>query len=202
MSFREKKKARTRLSIAGAALELFAKNGFDQTTVDAIAAQAEISRRTFFRYFESKEEAFFSHGAERLDHFKQLLQLDPGETPFTAVRRACLAMGRVYMMSQDEMLIKYKVILDSKLLLAFETRLDAAWEEVISEALTRDIKPSKAQMLDASLQAGAVLGMIRAALRLWFDSECQLDLEALGRKAFSRLESGFPTLTQHAGEKR
>lgn len=203
MSFREKKKARTRLAIADAALELFARDGFDNTTVEAIATRADISRRTFFRYFDSKEEAFFSQGEERLNHFKQLLHQTGGDTtPFQAVRRACLAMAGVYMLARDEMLLKYRIILGSKLLLAFETRLDAAWEEVIAEALTRDVRPTATQTRDASLRAGAILGIIRAALRVWFDSDCQLNLEALGKKAFSHLEEGFSTTTQYSGEKR
>ncbi|MGE0394761.1 MAG: TetR/AcrR family transcriptional regulator, partial [Vicinamibacterales bacterium] len=53
---RERKHRETRRRIADAGLRLFLDRGYDGTTVDAIAAEAGISRRTFFSYFKSKDE--------------------------------------------------------------------------------------------------------------------------------------------------
>ena len=53
---RERKRRQTLQRVAAAGLKLFAKRGYDETTLEAIAEEADISARTFFYYFESKEE--------------------------------------------------------------------------------------------------------------------------------------------------
>lgn len=59
---RELKRRRTRRSIEDAAITLIADRGYDDVTVEDICAEAEVSRRTFFNYFSSKDRAIFGHG--------------------------------------------------------------------------------------------------------------------------------------------
>jgi len=54
LPLRERKKLRTRRALAAAALGLFTRNGFDATTLEDLAAEAEVSRSTFFRFFPAK----------------------------------------------------------------------------------------------------------------------------------------------------
>lgn len=65
-SLRERRRAETTTSVAGAALDLALEAGWETVTVDAIAARAGISRRTFFNYFATKDEALL-HNAMPLD---------------------------------------------------------------------------------------------------------------------------------------
>lgn len=62
---RELKRRRTRRSIEDATVTLIAERGFDDVTVEDICAAAEISRRTFFNYFSSKDDAVFGRGPMR-----------------------------------------------------------------------------------------------------------------------------------------
>ncbi|MDD9369956.1 MAG: TetR family transcriptional regulator [Acidimicrobiales bacterium] len=78
---RQRKKEQTRQAIADAALALFETRGFDETTVDDIAAAANVSPRTFFRYFAGKDEAVFDRADEAQEAFRALLAARPADEP-------------------------------------------------------------------------------------------------------------------------
>jgi AcrR family transcriptional regulator len=65
-SLRERKRARTRRALIDAAAELFERRGYKQTTIADIAAAADVSTRTFFGYFASKEDLLFADGDARV----------------------------------------------------------------------------------------------------------------------------------------
>ncbi|AWH91046.1 TetR/AcrR family transcriptional regulator [Dietzia lutea] len=77
---RETKKARTRASIARAALQLVAEDGLQATTVEAIAARADVSPRTFFNYFDSKDEAVVHLSTDRFHRLMGRLFDGAGDT--------------------------------------------------------------------------------------------------------------------------
>jgi AcrR family transcriptional regulator len=86
---RERKKERTRDAIRDAAHDLFVERGFAGTTVDDIAAAADVSPRTFFRYFASKEEVLFSSFDETLEILQAFLHSRPaGESVAESLRVA------------------------------------------------------------------------------------------------------------------
>ncbi|MEE1774410.1 TetR family transcriptional regulator [Streptomyces sp. JV185] len=88
---RERKKRRTRDALLHAALDLFTTQGYDETTVDEIVDAVEVSQRTFFRYFASKEEAAFAIQDMVESHFIAQLRRRPAdEAPFEAMRNAVL----------------------------------------------------------------------------------------------------------------
>jgi AcrR family transcriptional regulator len=85
---RERKKAHTRELIIDAAIDLFERNGFDATTVEEIAAAADISPRTFFRYFESKIDVVMAEKGEDHQDIETLLAARPAnENPIEAMRQ-------------------------------------------------------------------------------------------------------------------
>ncbi|WP_433226926.1 TetR family transcriptional regulator [Actinomadura formosensis] len=83
---RERKKQRTRLALIDAALELFLAKGYEATTIDEIVAAVEVSQRTFFRYFATKEDVVTSFLTEHDQILADALAArPPGERPFTAL---------------------------------------------------------------------------------------------------------------------
>jgi AcrR family transcriptional regulator len=87
---RERKKEKTRQALASAAMRLFAERGYEATTVADIAAAAEVSTRTFFAYFPSKEDVFFAGTQERLDLVRQAFAAHAAAMPPLAALRATL----------------------------------------------------------------------------------------------------------------
>jgi AcrR family transcriptional regulator len=192
VSLRERKKQRTRDAIIQAAELLFSERGFDKTTVEQIAAAADVSRRTFFRYFPSKEMVMFPHQDIYLARFRNLLaQGDDNESPVAALRRACLAMANAYMQSREEHLKQQRIIQASRTLIARGNELDAIWEQTIAEELIRRLGSTRTAQRRARLVAGAMLGAIRAALQEWYASECREDIVDIGKEALAILAFGL-----------
>lgn len=88
-TLRQRHAERTRLQVLDAAVHLFMSQGFDETTVEEIAAAVGISPRTFYRYFPSKESVLY-HGVEaRVAEIRQLIEARPAdESPLEAVAAA------------------------------------------------------------------------------------------------------------------
>lgn len=94
---RARKKQQTRLDLARAAVRLFEERGYDNVTVDDIAAEANVSRRTFFRYFDSKDEVFIIDPEGKIAAIRVALRDGPPEEPtLDALRRATVALMEAY----------------------------------------------------------------------------------------------------------
>lgn len=187
---RERKRGRTREAIVGAAMARFRARGYDATTADEISADAEVSRRTFFRYFPTKDAVVFHRHAARLARFEAELQRRmPGESAYRAVGRACLVAADEFMADRDGERARHAVIGGSQALLARELELDAEWESAMARALGEgSVEPGVRRW--AAVVSGALMGAIRATLREWFDGGCADDLRARGAEALDLLERG------------
>lgn len=94
MSLRDRKRARTRQALVDAATELFARNGYEQTTIAEIAAAADIAPRTFFSYFATKEDLVFPERDERVGAaIAAIASRQPGEGPMEVLLRSLRTLG-------------------------------------------------------------------------------------------------------------
>lgn len=189
MSLRDRNRLKKREALVEAAFELFEARGFEATTVDQIAEAAEVSRRTFFRYFSCKEEVAFPHMDERLSAFRAALHEHPG-APVQRVRHACLAMAAEFDAHRAELMRQQRLVALSPALLAFDQKQDLDWETAIAEVLEEG-GGSEASRRRAQVWAGAIMGAVRASLRTWFQNEGRGRLVDLGREALDHLEIGM-----------
>jgi AcrR family transcriptional regulator len=92
---RERKKQRTREALVEAAFTLFQEKGFEATTVEEIADAVDVSSRTFFRYFASKEDVVLTYQEEQFAAVLGALMAQAADVPvLTALREACVSVLR------------------------------------------------------------------------------------------------------------
>ena len=95
MGVREDKKRHTRERLERAALDLFARRGYERTTVEDVAARAGVSARTAFRYFPTKADLVFGDAeVDLLELRRQLAAQDPALPAFEATRAALANFSR------------------------------------------------------------------------------------------------------------
>lgn len=191
LSRREQKKAEVREALVQSADTLFSEQGFEGTTVDQIAEKAGVSRRTFFRYFPSKEAIAFPRSEQRLEAFRSLLQErceEEGALP--AVRSAVVAVGNVLIANAAEELARQKVIDASPTLLAAELEVYRAWESAIADAVIQADADEDRKRI-GKLFAAATIGALRSVVRVWLDKGGAPNVLSLAEEAFELLEGGF-----------
>ncbi|MFJ9779185.1 TetR family transcriptional regulator [Amycolatopsis sp. NPDC101161] len=97
LGLRERKKQRTREALIDAAQALFCAHGFEATTIDQIAESVEVSSRTFFRYFASKEDVALALADEQITAVLDAFAAQPAGLPvLTALRTAAVEVMRTY----------------------------------------------------------------------------------------------------------
>jgi len=135
---RERKKQRTREAIARAAHELFAERGYHATTLPDIAEAADVSTRTIFAYFASKEDILFSDFPLMKQALAQALAERPeGEEALETVREFILSSHGMAKSELEEQLSRC-VESDETLRSHLRARL-AQLEELIAAAIAKDI---------------------------------------------------------------
>ena len=191
---RERKKARTRASLREHALRLFREQGYHATTVEQIAAAAEVSPSTFFRYFPTKEDVVLQDDMDT--RMIQAFERQPaGLSPIAAVRAAAREVFASYT-AADLDLISENATLTMNVPEIRARAMDefARTIAVVSEALAKRAgRP--ADDLTVRTTAGAIVGVIMSITLPWDGwSDPQNMEQTFGRidTALGLLEAGLP----------
>jgi len=192
---RERKKARTRAAIREHALRLFRENGYQRTTVEQIAAAAEVSPSTFFRYFPTKEDLVLQDDMDT--RMIEAFERQPSDlSPLSAVRAAVREMFGSYTQADLDTLGETTALT----LTVPEVRARAMDEfartiGVIAEALAkRSGRP--ADDLAVRTTAGAIIGVMMSLTMPWegWSSHLQTFEDVFQQidQALALLEAGLP----------
>ncbi len=190
LGLRERKKLRTRRELEAVALRLFTERGFDATTVEQIAERVEVTQRTFYRYFPTKEDVVLATFAERLARLEELLERGhPEQGPIGALREAFLEVARGFEEDRNGSLLRARLIATTPALNARFLQLQARGEATVARVVagwlrveTDDVRPR--------LIAATAVGAMRAGLGAWVAGDAAGSLSALVGQAFDLVERG------------
>jgi mycofactocin system transcriptional regulator len=161
----------TREKIADVALELFARNGFEETTVEEIAVAAGIGRRTFFRYFTSKNDVPWSDLSVRLDQMRIDLHASPRDEPIMeAIRKAVLTATDYSRADQPIIRQRIELIETVPALQSHSALVYAAWRRVIAEFVAERLGGDVEDLVPQTI-AYATLAATMASTRWWIRHE-------------------------------
>lgn len=192
---RERKKARTKRLIEDVAIALFERQGFDHTTVSDIAEGADIAPRTFFRYFDCKEDAAFAGAARALKVLRErLAERGSHESDYAALRSAFLGLS-LYMEDDKEMAFRRgRVIASSPALQKRLSEETGRWSAVlVSDLGSRSTTENDDLGLESVVLA--LTGVFTAAYRMWVRTTGRVPMPACVEAGFAHLEEAIKSRT-------
>ena len=183
-----KPSARERL--AEAAFALFDERGYERTTIDDIALAAGIGRRTFFRYFPSKNDVAWGSFDEELDRMRLRLKAFPPELPLMDAVRVAIVDFNTFAPEQIPLhRRRMRLILRTPALQAHSTLRYAAWRQVIDEFVAERAGQRPDALAPRTLGYVA-LGVAIAAYEQWLETD-EADLRDLMDSAMRQLAAAF-----------
>ncbi|MGW2284511.1 TetR family transcriptional regulator [Streptomyces phaeochromogenes] len=185
-------------SLVAAAFQLFLERGYEQTTVDEIVALAGVGRRSFFRYFPSKEDVVFP------DHERCLAEMNDflgdgsreggggaGDDPVTRVCDAARVVLRMYAENPTFSVQRYHLTKKVPGLRTYELSVVWRYERALAEYLRGRFAGRRDGTLRADVIAAAVVAAHNNGLRSWLRSDGQSDASAEVDHALAHVQQVF-----------
>jgi mycofactocin system transcriptional regulator len=172
------------------ALELFADQGFAQTSVEQIAAGAGVSKRTFFRYFDSKTAVLWHDFDSEVDQLRAAFAEAPAGTDLmTAIRDVVVSVNRYRAEDVPELRTRMQLIsTDPALEASAATRYDA-WERAVSDFAASRLGEAADSLVPLAV-GRTTLAACRAAYDVWL-ARADADLTFYLDEAIRALATGF-----------
>lgn len=199
-SLRERKKLATRRLLRGMALTLVAERGLSNVTVEDIAEAANVSPRTFFNYFPSKEAVLFGGDQDRAAQLKERVATwVPGRPALEALRAVLVADAEATVQELRELggepaewLRRIRVARTDPHVRAAHAAQMSMTERAIAEGLATRLHADQESDPYPGVLAAAAVAVLRASLVFWSGASDGAQLGELIDQAFRALAAGLP----------
>ena len=172
------------------ALRLFTEQGFENTTIEQISAEAGVSKRTFFRYFGSKASVLWSEFDAEVDTIRAALAQVPADVPMLdAIRQAVVTANHYQAQDVPELRMRMNLISSVPALEASAAVHYDAWERAISDFAAGRIGQPAGSLFPLAV-GRATLAVCRAAYERW-SARADADLTVYLDAALVGLAAGF-----------
>ncbi|MBY8881437.1 TetR family transcriptional regulator [Actinacidiphila acidipaludis] len=192
-----------RATLVAAALQLFTERGFEQTTVDDIVALAGVGRRSFFRYFPSKESVVFPDHEGCLRQMTEFLADPEGDAadPVDRVNDAARLVLRMYTNDPEFSVRRYELTRQVPALRSHELSVVRRYENTLANYLRARFAARPDGRLRADVIAAAVVAAHNHALRTWLRSGASIDPDAEVDHALAYVTATWPDRQDREPEK-
>ena len=193
IGLRERKKAQTRRALAAAAIRLSIERGSpDRVTVEEISEAADVSPRTFFNYFSSKEDAVLGVDPERRTELRAELELRPAdEAPVEALRAALLSTAEGIDENAELWAQRLQLVREHPTLSAGYVASFADFERGMVEAMAARLGLDPDADLYPALVVATALTIMRVTVKHWQATDADTPLADLLDVAFDQLADGL-----------
>ncbi|QMU75125.1 TetR family transcriptional regulator [Streptacidiphilus sp. PB12-B1b] len=190
LGLRERKKLKTRRAIRAAAYHRFAAQGYEGTTVDQIAADAEVSPSTFFRYFPTKEDLVITDDYDPIME-AELRSRPAGESMLESALRAMIEPLRtVLAQERDDMLLRMRLLRENPAVRARSLAESKRSRDMLLGIFAeRTGRPVTDLILRA--QIAALVAVAGETVEYWAERDGQDDLIELLQQALKAVAAGF-----------
>lgn len=191
---RERKKKQTREALEKAALRLFQEKGYDRTTIKDITDEVDVSQRTFFRYFPSKEAVLFGNWEESLELLRRLILERPSDEPvFVTLYRAALKLAEADRENEAWLVTVKRLAERSRRIGEFERSvIYPGFEKVVAEALAERMGVDMEEDPRPRVLAAVSVAAWTTARRIWMESGRRLAISDILSHTFGSLVDFMP----------
>jgi AcrR family transcriptional regulator len=190
---RERKKQATRLALHEAALRLVAERGLDRVSVDDIAERADVSPRTFFNYFPTKDDAVLGLDPDlSRQQIEEFLARPADETPVQALRTVARAQAEEMATDMELWPLRLRAIEAHPALLARLAAVFGEAEKAMAEAIAERTGTRFGVDAYPTLLAAVSGVAVRTALHRWLAGDFTSSLPDLVDEAWDLLAAGLP----------
>jgi AcrR family transcriptional regulator len=189
---RERKKARTRADLTEAALRQFTERGFDETTIEDIVEACEVSPRTFFRYFDSKEDVVIGFYDDLGEELRELVAARPAEeSPFAATREGFESFAEIYQERRTRVCAVSQLAYATPPIRARLLDKHARWENGLTRVLAERLDVDPDADPRPRLVAAVCLAAFSTAVKAWVADGGRGDLSSLVSSNLRAVERGL-----------